>query len=225
MRTLLIATATLSALLSACKSAPPEAMPVNTVTRSYSKPMSEVWPAVVGTMRELELTMDANRSDALGGQITALRANQDAVRIEGRAKDGPATELSVAVEPGDRTMAQLVQDRIAEKLGATSGVARTGFVAGNRVEGQYRHGLDNCMEAGKRALAALKMDANVRPERHDVWAKLETRHADAFPVEIRMERTDRDLTRVTFMVGTGPADDNRLLAQRLKTEFERQLQP
>ena len=46
-------------------------------------------------------------------------------------------EVSVAVEPGDRVMAQMIQDRIAEKLGTGGGAAKTGFVSGSRVEGVY----------------------------------------------------------------------------------------
>jgi hypothetical protein len=220
----LTATALSLALLGACANGAPPSLSVNTVSRSYGRPMSEVWPAVLGSIKDLDLRVEEDQHDALGGELTAHRANRDEVKVRARAKDGPSMEVSVAVEPGDRVMAQMIQDRIAEKLGAGGGAAKTGFVSGSRVEGVYDYKLENCLVAGKRAMVALKIEG-AREERHDTWAKLEARQADAFPVQIRMERTARDQTRVEFTAGTGPADDNRALAQRLKTEFERHVHP
>jgi hypothetical protein len=80
------------------------------------------------------------------------------------------------------------------------------------------------MAAADRALAALKLPA-ARREVHDTWARLETQHLDSIPVQIRMDRTRKDQTFVVFTVGTGASDDNRTLASRLKSEFERQLNP
>ncbi|HZE96757.1 MAG TPA: hypothetical protein VE981_07010 [Planctomycetota bacterium] len=40
-----------------------------------------------------------------------------------------------------------------------------------------------------------------------------------------MDRTTRDQTQGVFVVGTTVADDNRTLALKLKSEFERHLNP
>jgi len=57
-------------------------------------------------------------------------------------------------------------------------------------------------------------------EKHDIWTAYRSRHLDTIPVSVRMERTHQDTTKVAFSVGTSEGDDNRVLAERLKKEFE-----
>jgi hypothetical protein len=173
-------------------------------------------------VKDLDLRVENDQHDALGGQMTAQRANKDSVVIEARSVDPATLQVSVAVDPGDRSMAQIVQDKIADRLGARTGVTRTGFDTGSRVEGTYDQKLDACVAAARKAAEVLKL-TNPQEEIHDTWAKVESRQTDAIPMTVRMERTPKDQTHVVFTAGTGPADDNRVLAARLKAEFERHL--
>ncbi len=209
--------------LAACRSfggGEDEAMTVNTVNRTYDKAPEEVWKAVESTLKDLELRVEKNQVDALGGVIRAERANRDRIYIEARSVDASQTQLSVAVGPGDRTMAQIIQDRVASKLGTPAGVVRSAFAAGSRLQATYDHRLDECTNAAQRAMESLKI-TGIRAETHDTWSRVDGRYADAIPARIGTERTPKDQTQVTFTAGTSASDDNHVLASRLKAEFER----
>jgi hypothetical protein len=197
-----------------------EATALNAVHRSYARPADEVWRAVTSTVQELGLEVERNQHDALGGEIAAQRANKDRVTIEARSLDAQNTRLAVAVAPGDRNLAEMIQDRIAQKLGL--GVPRAGLSAGSVVEGTYDAELEACVQAAQRAVEALKMGV-ARKDVHDTWAQVDSLQADAIPVRVRMERTRDDQTRVFFEAGTSRSEDTRLLADRLKVQFERAL--
>ena len=195
---------------------------INTVTKTYSKPADETWRAILAVTKELDLRIDTDQHDALGGTMVAKRSNKDEVHVEARSIDSQNTSVSVMVDPGDKNLAQIIQDRVSDRLGLNVGAARASMAAGSQIDGTYDQKLDTCMAAADRALSALKLPG-ARREVHDTWARLETQHLDSIPVQIRMDRTRKDQTFVVFTVGTGASDDNRTLALRLKSEFERQL--
>ncbi|MBI2930928.1 MAG: DUF3568 family protein [Planctomycetes bacterium] len=89
----------------------------STVEREYAKPMSDVWAAAMDTLKAYELSISEDRRDALGGEILARRADDTQVRISLRSIDEERTRTFVRVEPGDRYLANLIQDRIGRKLG------------------------------------------------------------------------------------------------------------
>jgi hypothetical protein len=128
------------------------------------------------------------------------------------------------VEPGDKNLAQIIQDRVSDRLGLNVGAAHASLGAGSQVDGTYDQKLDACLRAAERAVTVLKF-AVPRRELHDTWARLDTAQLDSIPIQIRLDRTRKDQTFVVFTVGTGVSDDNRTLALRLKSEFERQLTP
>ena len=68
-------------------------------------------------------------------------------------------------------------------------------------------------------MKALNLPVDAR-ENHDVWIAIRSKHLDTIPVNIKLMRTPKDQTEATFTVGTSPSDDNALLANRLKKEFE-----
>ncbi|HVR84232.1 MAG TPA: hypothetical protein VMU54_07975 [Planctomycetota bacterium] len=197
---------------------------IHTVTKTYSKPADETWRAVLSVAKELDLRVETDQHDALGGMMIAKRSNKDEVHVDARSVDAQNTTVSVLVEPGDKNLAQIIQDRVSDRLGLSVGAARASLAAGSQVDGTYDQKLDACLGAAERAIAALRLAAP-RRELHDTWARLETAQLDSIPIQIRLDRTRRDQTFVVFTVGTGASDDNRTLALRLKAEFERQLIP
>lgn len=215
---------TLALTLTSCKTLSgdrSEAPTVNTVTKNYSKSAQETWAAVQTVAKELDLKIDTNQHDALGGTLVASRSNDDEVHIDARSQDAMNTSVSVWAEPGDKSLAQIIHDRIGERLGLNMG-ARASVGSGSQVEGTYEPKVDACMKAAEQAIGALKL-APPRREVHDTWARMDTAHLDSIPVSIRMERTRKDQTFVVFSVGTGASDDNQTLAARLKSEFEKHL--
>jgi hypothetical protein len=222
MRSAILGLAILGLAMTSCKNGPESGVTLNSVSRNYSKSAEETWRAVQTVAKELDLRIDDDRHDALGGKLVALRSNKDEVLIEARSLDAQNTTVSVSVEPGDRNLAQMVQDRIQDRLGLNVGVNRTTFASGSQVDGTYDQKLEACITAAEKAIGAMKLAAP-RRETHDTWARVDSQHLDSIPVQIRMDRTRKDQTFVAFTVGTGASDDNRTLALRLKAEFERHL--
>lgn len=205
-----------------------QALTINTVSRTYNKTMEEVWPAILNTFKALDLRVEEDQHDALGGRLTAQRANKDSVIVEARSIDAHSLNVSVAVDPGDRNMAQIVQDRIADTLagqgergaGAPRGAAPA---AGPNVEGSYPQPLDACMAAARRTAESLKL-THLQEDVRDTHARLEARHPQSGPVVFRMSRAGQAQTQVAFEAGAGgAAEEARGLADRIKAEFERQL--
>lgn len=211
--------------LASCKAITGEqstAPTVNTVTKSYTKSADETWRAVQSVARDLDLKIDTDQHDALGGNLVALRSNKDEVHVDARSQDAMNTTVSVWASPGDRNLAQIIHDRISDRLGLSVGM-RPAAAAGSQVDGTYDQKLDACMRAAEKAVNDLKLGAP-RREVHDTWARVDSSQLDTIPVQIRMERTKKDQTFVVFTVGTGASDDNRTLAAKLKTQFEQALE-
>jgi len=227
MRALTPALILLASTLASCgvfNSRDEQADRIHTVTKTYSRPTDETWRVIESITKELDLKVETNEHDALGGTMLAKRSTKDEIHVEARAVDSQNTTVSVNVDPGDKNLAQIIHDRISDKLGLNLGATRASMAAGSQVDGTYDQKLDVCMAAADRALTALKLPA-ARREVHDTWARLDIQHLDSIPVQIRMDRTKKDQTFVVFTVGTGASDDNRTLASRLKAEFDRQLSP
>jgi len=227
MRALAPALILLASTLASCgvfNSRDEQADRIHTVTKTYSKPTDETWRAIEAITKDLDLKVDTDQHDALGGTMIAKRSTKDEIHVEARAVDAQNTIVSVNVDPGDKNLAQIIHDRISDRLGLSVGATRASMAAGSQVDGTYDQKLDVCISAADRALAALKLPA-ARRESHDTWARLDTQQLESIPVQIRMDRTKKDQTYVVFTIGTGASDDNRTQASRLKTEFERQLNP
>jgi hypothetical protein len=206
-----------------------QAMTINTVSRTYTKTMQELWPAILAALKDLDLRVVEDEHDALGGRLMAQRANKDSVIVEARSVDPRTLHVSVGVDPGDRNMAQIVQDRFAEQLAGTGpngGAARsTAPAAGPRVEGTYPQSLDACLAAARRTAEALKL-THLQEDVREGSARLEARHPQNGPVSFRMTRGGSNQTQVAFEAGSGgaaAAEDGRGFADRVKAEFERNL--
>jgi hypothetical protein len=219
MKTILIPAAMAAlALLSSCKNRGfrDDQGQSNTAGRMYAMDVERVWQSLQSVVKDLDLKTDKADHDALGGQMTVRRATGEPIYLRVRSVNPGTTAVDVAVD-GDHNLAQLIQDRIGEKLGMNQPGA--GVSSGSMAEGTYDNPLDECAAAAERALKALNLPVEGR-EKHDVWIGLRSKHLDTIPVGVKLQRTPKDQTQVAFTVGTSPGDDNQVLAARLKKEFE-----
>jgi hypothetical protein len=206
---------------------------VNAVDRKYARSQQDVWSAVNTAMETLELRVESDRHDALGGTLVARRANNDRVVVVTRSLDEQSTHVSVSVGAGDRSLAEIVHSNIARTLG--TGVAKSGFFGGNWTERLYDAGVAKCVIAAERVAEELNLDVTHR-DIHDQFAEVVCRKAGTGPVLIRMESGDRAAgdrngdrpaaeaagrTRVTFVAGTARNEENEATLQRVRSEFER----
>ena len=223
MRNILVPAAMAAlALLVSCKSKgfrDDPAQSADVSGRTYAVDVERTWQAIQSAMKELDLDVEKSDHDALGGDLTATRATGDPVFVRVRTVNPGTTQVDIAVEPGDRNMAQMIQERVAQKLGADTANGKGGGTTGSVVEGSYENSLEECAAAAERALKALNLPVDAR-EKHDIWMSIRSKQVDMIPVAIKLQRTPKDQTAAMFSVGTSPSDDNQLLAGRLKKEFE-----
>lgn len=90
---------------------------MNTVDREYKNTVKEAHDAALATLRHENLQIETDRADALGANIVAKRgASDDKVMVDVKGMDKGTTRVSVRVQPGDKNQANLIQDKIGEKL-------------------------------------------------------------------------------------------------------------
>jgi hypothetical protein len=189
---------------------------VNTLDREYAKPATETWKAAVKSVEAAGLKIEEDSADRLGGELVARRAQGDEVRITVKSLDERRSLVTVRVEPGDRDLAKLIHERIAENVGL--GRAEPGLFGGDSLKGEYPADLAACFVTAQRVFDALGVE-KVGEEKHANWMQIDGRLKGATPVRIRMEREDA-LTRVEFIAGTSKSDDHRAFVRRMKEEFE-----
>lgn len=237
------------ALLSACSWFDSDSkVEANAVTRRYSRPAQDVWNAVTSSFQSLDLRIEEDRHDALGGKLRGVRATGDEVIVTVKSIDENNAQASVAVEEGDRNMADLIHSQIAKNLGA--GSAKTGFWGGNKHEQTYETSLARAIMAAERAAEAAGFTVTNR-DIHEMWADLIARRGGGgSTVLIHMEAADGQQSRqgqaqgqqpaqpganggsglpsdrktqvkVSFIVGTMRSEDNQEVLNRIRQEFER----
>jgi hypothetical protein len=189
----------------------------NTVEREFSMPADDVWKASVKAAESMDLTLSRDAHDRFGGELLASRATGEEVRIRVSSLDERRSSVSVRVGPGDRNLATLLQERIAEKLGLAE--ARAALLGGNVVEASYTMDLNLATISARRAFRALDVQLT-NEETHANWASIDGRLKDSTPVRIRIDQAEQCRMRVTFIAGTSPREDNREFVRRLKDEFE-----
>jgi hypothetical protein len=235
----------LALLLGACSAS--SKAEANAVVRRYSRPSAEVWTAVTSALQSLDLRIEEDQHDALGGKLRGVRATGDEVIVKVKSLDEQNSQASVAVAEGDRNMAEIIHSQIAKNLG--SGSAKTSFYGGNRIEQTYDASMARCVMAAERACEAVGYTMTNR-DIHEYWADLMARRASSSTVLIHLETpqpqaqdkgqqpgqqpaapangggagvpSDRNAkVKVSFIVGTMRTDDNEEVLNRLKQEFER----
>jgi hypothetical protein len=235
-------------LLGACKHSE-ELDASNSVEKTYPLGTEEVWRAVENTMGRMELTVESDRHDALGGTLVARRVNNDKIVIQARAVDEHNTSVGVGVGGIDRNMAGMIQGAIGRQL-ATETSGRE-FFGGSTVEAVYDVALSKALLAADRAFECLNLVVTNR-EVEETRALLLCQKSKTTPVLLRIEvvnktsqnggarketsasadgqaprqpqsphATEQKPVRVTFVAGTARTQENDQFVVRIKTEFER----
>jgi hypothetical protein len=187
------------------------------VDREFSRSAADVWKASVKSAESLDLRVSSDTHDRFGGELVACRANGESVRIWVTSVDATHSQVSVRVEPGDRTLATLIQERIAEKLGL--GEAKAGLLGGNSLESAYVTDLGSAVQAARRTMHALLVTVTA-DETHADRARVDGRLKDSTPVRIRIDRVDNMKLKVAFIAGNEKSDGNKAFVCRMKEEFE-----
>jgi hypothetical protein len=193
---------------------------VNSVTRRYAKPASDVYGAALSTVKAYDLTLDSDHHDNMGGELVAHRAAGDRVTIRVRGVDDQTSDASIRIDPGNRNLANLLHERIAEKLGM--GMSKSGVVGDTWLSGTYPADLQRCISAADAALRNFGMSVTNKDVR-DKAAVIDARESNSNPVRIGMDRSSDAGTKVTFSAGNAGGSDPKTLTSKLKVEFEHQL--
>jgi len=89
---------------------------LNTVERTYGRPPADLVSVVQRSLQALDLKMDSEKHDNLGGELVAIRATGQKVTVTIKGLESNRSTVAVRVEPGDRNLANLVHDKITEHL-------------------------------------------------------------------------------------------------------------
>jgi hypothetical protein len=195
---------------------------LNTVERKYGKTASDTHDAAVAAFNSFDLTVDRDRHDAMGSEVVGHRADGHKVTVKVDAIDSTSSSASVRVEPGDSNMAQMIHEKIADKLGM--GTAKEVFLSSNSENAFYDTDLETCLNAAERTAKALDWTVT-RKELRDTSAHLDARAADSNPARFKITRVDDHPGRssVTFIAGNGKTDTSKTMIARMREEFDRQI--
>ena len=84
----------------------------------YGIPLADVWPRALAAVESLQLHIDHQTIDGLGGEIQARRADGTKVRVYLKPSGNHSTSISVRVgDLGDREMSERVQRTIRQQVG------------------------------------------------------------------------------------------------------------
>ena len=84
----------------------------------YGIPLADVWPRALAAVESLQLHIDRQHTDGLGGDIAARRANGTPVRVQLKPQGEYSTSISVRVgDLGDRESSERIQRTIRKQLG------------------------------------------------------------------------------------------------------------
>jgi hypothetical protein len=225
-------------LLGACKSSESK-QEANAITKRYGRPAPDVMSALTMALTSLDLRIEEDRHDALGGTMVASRANKDKVNVNVKSIDETSTQVTVGVGEGDRNLADIIHSQIAKNLG--TGTARSSFFGGSRWEQVYESSLARCIVAAERACDTLGFTVTHR-DIHESVADLMARrgsstillHFEAVPSAAPapgqpappvggggVPTDKRGQVKVSFIVGTSRTEENEETLQRLRNEFDR----
>ena len=84
----------------------------------YGIPLADVWPRALAAVEGLQLHIDRQRIDGLGGEIQARRPDGTNVQVSLEPTGDHSTSISVRVGfLGDREMSERVQRAIRQQIG------------------------------------------------------------------------------------------------------------
>ena len=93
---------------------------LNAVEHDYPWTAAAMADAVRSTFVSLDLTLKDDRHDALGGDLSAVRADGHEVHARITAVGKERSRVSIRVAPGNRDLAELIHRRLAERTAAES---------------------------------------------------------------------------------------------------------
>jgi hypothetical protein len=227
-------------LLGACKTTDSKAE-ANSVIRRYSRPAPEVMTATTSALTSLDLRIEEDHHDALGGTMTAVRATKETVKINVKSLDEATTQVAIHVGEGDRNLADIIHTQIAKNLG--TGTAKSSFYGGSRWEQTYDSSLARCIVAAERACEVLGFTVTNRDIRENM-ADLMARRGPSSTILLHFENAQpppganggaqvpapvsggvpsdkRGQVKLSFVVGTMRSEENDEILQKLKSEFDR----
>jgi hypothetical protein len=84
----------------------------------YGIPLADVWPRALAAVESLQLHIDRQRIDGLGGDIEARRPDGTNVRVCLKPNGDHSTSVSVRIGTmGDREQSERVQRTIRQQIG------------------------------------------------------------------------------------------------------------
>ena len=84
----------------------------------YGIPLADVWPRALAAVEGLQLHIDRQRIDGLGGEIQARRPDGTNVQVSLEPTGDHSTSISVRIGFwGDREMSERVQRAIRQQIG------------------------------------------------------------------------------------------------------------
>jgi Protein of unknown function (DUF3568) len=84
----------------------------------YGVPLADVWPRALAAVESLQLHIDRQRIDGLGGEIQARRPDGTTVQVCLKPTGDHSTSVSVRIGFwGDREMSERVQRTIRQQVG------------------------------------------------------------------------------------------------------------
>ena len=89
---------------------------LNAVERTYDRPASAIVEVALASLKSFDLKLESDRHDELGGELVSLRADGHKVTVKITSVDKDHCSISIRVAPGNRDLADMIQQRIAEKL-------------------------------------------------------------------------------------------------------------
>lgn len=192
------------------------------VERRYGRPADKVFDAALDAVEELQLTVDDDRHDDLGGDLIARRSNGDRVTIEVRAVDEHNTQVVVRADPGTGPLAGTLQEKILSQLGMKT--AKPALLGGNTAEGQYSFPLSRAATAAESVVRTMGFQLTRLDIQQD-GAVIDSRQPDSTPVRITLSRVDAATTKAVFTVGSSRDPRSGSLARKLKQEFDKAISP
>jgi hypothetical protein len=210
-------------LLCSCGSEPAEmdadaAEDPRPVLARYAVPVADAWNAAEDVVWEEDVSVERRRRGERRAELVVRRADGHRVRVVVRAQEGGGSEVSVGVRPASRSIAGLVQERIAGRLSLQK--AQADLFGERAVETSWPADLRRCMEAAERACGALDLTI-VHRQLEDAKGRIVARDASGRTFRIALQPSG---TRETGAVFTAEEESEDLL-KTFGREFGRQLFP
>lgn len=214
-------------LLPSCEAAAPEPEDesfdsdpiVPAVERRYEIPLPEVWTAVEEAVAEEDVVIERRRRNERRGILAGRCHDGHRMKVSVRAHPGDGSQVAVTVDPPNRELAGMVQDRIGNKLSLRK--ARSDLFGERSDVRVLNADLRRGMEAAERTCRALGLEV-VHKQLRESEGRLVARDGDGRAVRFTLQSADDPLLGTGSVLSTvAPAE----LLRRVSREFERQLFP